>query len=138
MPTGPAEAVRDWLEKRKASDGRGGKRDRGPTAGATPAAFYDLKEERLRQDVRKLTAEAENEEFQTAIAKGQLVPMDDARQAIADVLLPLRVLLDSLPKACAIKANPAHPELAEEAIREGLDGVYRQIDQAKVGANHLG
>ena len=64
--------------------------------------------------------------------------MDEARQAISDVLLPLRVLLDSLPKACAIRANPSHPELAEEAIREGLAGIFRQMDRTKEGAGHLG
>ena len=62
-----------------------------------------------------------------------LVPMSEAHAAIRKVLEPLRRLLDSMPKAVAVRANPADPELAEEALREGLDQVFKLMEQGKNG-----
>ena len=55
--------------------------------------------------------------------------MAEAREAIRRVLEPLREMLDGMPKAFAIEANPADPQMAEEAAREDLDNVYRMIQK---------
>jgi len=57
-----------------------------------------------------------------------LVPMSEAHEAIKAVTEPLRRLLDSMPKAVAVRANPADPQLAEEAMREGLDQVFKLME----------
>ena len=53
--------------------------------------------------------------------------MSEAREAISKTLQPIRKLLDSLPRAAALSANPADPAHAEEVIREELDKVYKII-----------
>ena len=58
-----------------------------------------------------------------------LVPMAEAKEAIRRVLEPLREMLDGMPKAFAIQANPADPQMAEDAAREALDNVYRMIQK---------
>ena len=55
--------------------------------------------------------------------------MAEAKEAIRKVLEPLRRLLDALPKAVAIQANPNDPVLAEEAIRDGLRRVFQMIQE---------
>lgn len=83
---------------------------------------------------RLLTAQAGKEEavrklkeLQLQREKDGLVPMSEAREAISKTLQPIRKLLDSLPRAAAISANPADPIHAEEVIREELDKVYKII-----------
>jgi len=63
-----------------------------------------------------------------------LVPMAEAHDAIKAVTEPLRRLLDAMPKAVAVRANPADPQLAEEALREGLDQVFKLMEQGKNGS----
>jgi transcriptional regulator with XRE-family HTH domain len=62
-----------------------------------------------------------------------LVPMAEAQAAMKEVLEPLSRLLESLPKAVAVRANPADPHLAEEACRDGLDQVFKLMQQSKNG-----
>ena len=62
-----------------------------------------------------------------------LVPMAEAQAAMKEVLEPLSRLLESLPKAVAVRANPADPHLAEEACRDGLDQVFKLMEQGKNG-----
>ena len=54
--------------------------------------------------------------------------MAEARAAINETLIPLRELLDNLPKAAALAANPADPVAAEEAIRDSLEQVFRAME----------
>ncbi len=58
-----------------------------------------------------------------------LVPMAEAKEVIRRVLEPLRNLLDVMPKAVAIQANPGDPILAEEAIRDGLRRVFQMMQE---------
>ena len=53
--------------------------------------------------------------------------MADAEEAICEVLRALRPLLDSLPQLAAQDANPSNPEMAEEALREGLEKIHQMI-----------
>jgi hypothetical protein len=126
------EAAREWIANRRTTENRGGKRDRGSTGGQ----LQSLREQLLAVQVRKTEAEAELKELESSIQAENLVSMDEARAAIAEVMGPLRVLLDSLPKACAIKCNPADPQLAEDSIREAVDSIYKAMDRVKeTGAN---
>lgn len=127
---GDLEAAKTWIADRKAADGRGGKRDRGSSSGST-GTFLGLKEQLLRASIVKTEAEGRLKEYEAEIAQKNLVSLDEAKTYIAEILSPVRTLLDALPKACAVKANPSDPQLAEEAIREAVDGIYRAIDAGK-------
>lgn len=124
LPTDNLEAAKKWIEERRATESRGGKRTK------TPETLLDLKEALLRANLVKVEAEGRLKEFEAEIAAKNLVSMDSAKAHIAECLTNLRALLDSLPKATAIKANPSDPQLAEEAIREGVDGVFRAMEAA--------
>lgn len=50
-----------------------------------------------------------------------LVPESFAVDRMRKTLVPLRKLLDSLPRACASQCNPQQPMVAEIALREALD-----------------
>ena len=131
-PVDDVAAARLWIGERKASDGRGGKRNRAAAGGS----FLDLREQLQRASIRKTQAEAQLREFEASIAQKNLVSMDEAKAYLAEVLAPLRVLLDSLPKACAVKCNPSDPQLAEDGIREAVDGLFKLMDRAREdGAN---
>jgi molecular chaperone GrpE (heat shock protein) len=85
----------------------------------------------LRAQVGKEEAVQKLRELELKRKRADLVPMADAEEAICEVLRALRPLLDSLPKLTAQDANPSNPEMAEEALREGLEKVHQMID------NHL-
>ena len=55
------------------------------------------------------------------------MPMMEAKAEIWAAFDPLRGLLDALPKAVALQANPDDPALAEQAIQDGLDKVYLML-----------
>jgi hypothetical protein len=57
--------------------------------------------------------------------------LDEAKEYLTEILSTVRALLDALPRSTALRANPADPILAEEAIREGLDGVFRAMEAAR-------
>ena len=55
--------------------------------------------------------------------------MVEAEEVIRKIMAPLREMLDGMPKAFAIQANPEDPQMAEDAARETLDNVYRMIQK---------
>ena len=57
--------------------------------------------------------------------------MAEAKEAIREILGPLRELLDGMPKAFAIQANPADPQMAEDAAREALDKIYMIMERER-------
>ncbi|MDO8539490.1 MAG: hypothetical protein Q7S40_03550 [Opitutaceae bacterium] len=79
--------------------------------------------------MRKITAEAELAEYNAKIAKADLVSMDTARAYIAEILAPLRALLDALPQSVGPRANVNDPAAGEQAVREGLQGVFRAMEK---------
>ena len=81
----------------------------------------------LRAQAGKEEAIRKLRELELERVKEGLVPISEAKQVIRQTLGPLRGLLDSLPKAVAVQANPVEPELAEEAVRHGLDKVFEGI-----------
>jgi hypothetical protein len=61
------------------------------------------------------------------VESGQLVTMQAAKDAIAKVLDPLRVLLRAMPRSVAGRANPSDPELARMAVEEAVEQVMAQV-----------
>ena len=55
--------------------------------------------------------------------------MAEAEEVIRKIMEPLREMLDGMPRAFAIQANPADPQMAEDAAREALDNVYIMIQK---------
>ena len=54
----------------------------------------------------------------------------EATETLIKLLTPLRRLLDALPRQVASQANPANPNIAELAIRNGLDDrVFSEIEK---------
>lgn len=89
-----------------------------------------LRKRLLRAQAGKEEANRRLKELQLEQTELGLVPMGEAKEAIRRTLGPLRELLDTLPKAVALQANPAEPVHAEEAVREGLDRIFRMMEEA--------
>jgi hypothetical protein len=89
-----------------------------------------LRKRLLRAQAGKEEANRRLKELQLEQTELGLVPMGEAKAAIRRTLGPLRELLDTLPKAVALQANPAEPVHAEEAVREGLDRIFRMMEEA--------
>jgi len=83
----------------------------------------------LRAQAGKEEALRKLKELELEQQEKQLVPSSAAQEVIKKVLGPVRSSLDSLPKLVAHTANPSDPLLAESAIEEGLDSVFRQIEK---------
>ena len=90
---------------------------------------HKLRLKLLRARVGKEEANRKLRELELERQTENLVPMAEAKEAIRKVLEPLRHLLDALPKAAALQANPNHPVLAEEAIRKGLHRIFQMIQE---------
>jgi len=62
--------------------------------------------------------------------RDSLVPESQLAEVIIKTLTPLRRLIDALPRAIASQANPGNPNIAELAIRNGLDDrVFGEIEK---------
>ena len=99
------------------------------STGPESKANQKLRLQLLRAQVGKEEANRKLRELELERQTENLVPMAEAKEAIRKVLEPLRSLLDALPKAVAIQANPSDPVLAEEAIRDGLHKVYEMMQE---------
>ena len=91
----------------------------------------DLRFKLLRAQAGKEEAQRKLKELEFAKAEAGLVPFADAMNAVKMVMTPLRSLIDALPKACAVQANPTDPQLAEQAIREGTRKIYEMMEKHK-------
>ena len=91
----------------------------------------DLRFKLLRAQAGKEKAQRKLKELEFAKAEAGLVPFADAMNAVKMVMAPLRSLIDALPKACAVQANPTDPQLAEQAIREGTRKIYEMMEKHK-------
>jgi len=85
----------------------------------------------LRAQAGKEEAVRKLKELEYARAEANLIPMSDAMDAVTQVLVPLRALVDALPKACAIQANPTDPQLAESAVRDGTRKIFEMMEKHK-------
>jgi len=90
----------------------------------------------LRAQAGKEEAQRKLKELEYARVEADLIPMADAMDAIKTVLAPLRALIDALPKACAVQANPTDPQLAEGAVRDATRKIYEMMEKHKKAAEN--
>jgi transposase-like protein len=103
---------------------------RGRPRGIAPKEINHLRERLLEEQGRKEAALASLRELELKMKVESLVPESDLMTRLKDVLIPLRRLLDALPRAIAAQANPSKPNVAEMAIRKGLDDrVFSEIER---------
>ena len=115
---------REFLEQRVVADSTGLS---DLSADHLPAEIQKLRARLLAAQTGKEEAIRKLRELELRQKSDNLVPMAEAKDAIKRVLDPLAGLLESLPKAVALQANPVDPLLAEEAVRGGLDKVFEMM-----------
>lgn len=103
------------------------------TEARLPAELQKVRTRLLRAQAGKEEAVRKLRELELKQKSEDLVPMATAKDSIKKVLAPLAGLLDSLPKAVALQANPTDPLLAEDAVRGGLEKVYEMLQEEVKG-----
>lgn len=62
-----------------------------------------------------------------AIATRTLIHYDDAVKQFMDVLLPLRTLIDGMPRVCGPRCNPSDPQLSTKILEEWVKNSFLKI-----------
>ena len=94
------------------------------------ATMDDLRKKLTEEQGRKEAAVASLRELELKMKADSLIPESEAAEKVVKLLTPLRRLLDSLPREVASMANPENPQIAELAIRNGLDDrVFSEISK---------
>ena len=122
LSTDPAEWA-EYLERRALETGVS------QSIALGPKDYQKLRLKLLRAQVGKEEANRKLKELELERQSQNLVPMAEAKEAIRKVLVPLRELLEGMPKAFAIQANPTDPQMAEQAAKEALDNVFGMIQK---------
>ncbi len=100
----------------------------------TAADIADLKAKLIAAQERRENAMGQIRELELAQKRDNLIPESEATEALIKLLTPLRRLLDALPRQVAAQANPANPNIAELAVRNGLDErVFSEIEKLFLG-----
>ena len=119
-----------WSASRANSQERGGGRIAIEGKEYTAADIADLKAKLIAAQERRENAMAQIREIELAQKRDNLIPESEATETLIKLLTPLRRLLDALPRQVASQANPANPNIAELAIRNGLDDrVFSEIEK---------
>ena len=128
------EAWELWSVERAMSQERGSGRIAVGGREYTAADIADLKAKLIAAQERRENAMAQIREIELAQKRDNLIPETDAAETLIKLLTPLRRLLDALPRQVASQANPANPNIAELAIRNGLDDrVFSEIEKLFLG-----
>ncbi len=128
--TKDSEAWKLWAATRANSQEKGSGRIAVAGKEYTAADIADLKAKLIAAQERRETAMAQIRELELYQKKENLIPESDATEAMIKLLTPLRRLIDALPRQVASQANPADPNIAELAIRNGLDErVFSEIEK---------
>jgi len=94
------------------------------------ATMDELRKKLTEEQGRKESAVASLKELELRMKADSLIPESEAAEKVIKLLTPLRRLLDGLPREVAALANPANPQIAELAIRNGLDErVFSEISK---------
>ncbi len=96
------------------------------------AEVGDLKEKRLRAEIRKLNADAESKECKNAIMRGDILYRDDVDRQIAEVLTRIKTRLESVPD----EMETTFPASTRAQNKADLDEKIRQI-QMEIAAFEL-
>ncbi len=94
-----------------------------------PMEVAETKHRLLKAQAGKEEAIRKLREYELEAREANLVPLNDAKEAVRRVLGPLRALLDSFPKSVAPHANPRDVPMAEQAIEEGLDKIFQMVTE---------
>ena len=94
-----------------------------------PEELQKTKHRLLKAQAGKEEAVRKLREMELERRAQHLVPAAEAQEAIKKVLAPLRGALDNLPKLVAHHANPEKPLMAENAIADALQNVFKQIHE---------
>ena len=97
----------------------------------TPEQIHQLKGRLLAERTARESVERKLKEVKLEREAGSWVPMDAAHDAIVRVLEPINRLLEGIPKAYAMRVNPADADFAEEMLREMVHEIKTQISQAR-------
>ena len=121
--TTDVEEWREFLEARAMLE-EGGQLDH-----LLPEELQKTKHKLLKAQAGKEEAVRKLRELELKQESKELVPSSSAREEIKSVMSPLRAVLDALPKLVCHHANPSNPTLAEEAIEDGLQNAFAQIQK---------
>jgi hypothetical protein len=125
-----------WIQK-KEIDGKGSGRVAIDGKEYSAADIHDLKAKLIAAQERRENAMAQIREIELQQKRDNLIPESEATEQLIKLLTPLRRLLDALPRQIASQANPSNPNIAELAIRNGLDDrVFAEIE--KIMKNNSG
>ena len=124
------EAWQLWSAERAMSQDQGAGRIAVGGREYTAADIADLKAKLIAAQERRENAMAQIRELELAQKRDNLIPESEATETLIKLLTPLRRLLDALPRQVAAQANPANPNIAELAVRNGLDDrVFSEIEK---------
>jgi transcriptional regulator with XRE-family HTH domain len=115
------EAWEVWVTTRANAQEQGGGRIAIDGREYTAADIADLKAKLIAAQERRETAMAQIRELELQQKRDNLIPESEATEKLIKLLTPLRRLIDSLPRQVAAQANPSNPNIAELAIRNGID-----------------
>lgn len=119
----------EWLSKREI-DGKGSGRVAVDGREYTASDIHDLKAKLIKAQERRENAMAQIRELELQQKRDNLIPESEATEKLIKLLTPLRRLLDALPRQISAQANPSNPNIAELAIRNGLDDrVFAEIEK---------
>ena len=123
------EDWKKWLQEKELS-GKGTGRVAVDGKEYTASDIHDLKAKLIAAQERRENAMAQIREIELQQKRDNLIPESEATEKLIKLLTPLRRLLDALPRQIASQANPANPNIAELAIRNGLDDrVFAEIEK---------
>ena len=118
-----------WIQKREIG-GKGSGRVAVDGKEYTASDIHDLKAKLIAAQERRENAMAQIREIELQQKRDNLIPESEATEKLIKLLTPLRRLLDALPRQIASQANPSNPNIAELAIRNGLDDrVFAEIEK---------
>lgn len=94
------------------------------------STMEELRQRLVDEQGRKEAAIASLRELELKMKAESLVPQSEVSETIIKTLMPLRRLLDALPRQVSLIANPENPNIAELAVRNALDErVFAEIQK---------
>lgn len=126
--------LEEWSEflEHRANSGRDGRLD--PQLASEVA---ETKHRLLKAQAGKEEAIRKLREYELEAREASLIPLADAKEAVRRILGPLRALLDSFPKSVAPHANPRDVPMAEQAMEDGFEKIFKMITE-ELGEDNKG
>lgn len=82
-------------------------------------------------EAQRRCSEAELNLAKHQLATGELISTAEVREVFTNTLGVIRSLMDALPAALAVRANPSDPECAKRALQEGVDQILRAVSKSE-------